>query len=76
MKALRTKCALAPGGHHGAFGRTFVVYWTLRVETYFNYGIATQLSRRPQRWTSEPVRGSHPAEPRPRNVPVRSSLEY
>ena len=26
-----TKSALTPGGHHGAFGRTFVGYWTLRV---------------------------------------------
>jgi hypothetical protein len=23
--------ALTPGGHHGAFGRTFVACWTLRV---------------------------------------------
>jgi osmoprotectant transport system substrate-binding protein len=28
---MRGKSALTPGGHHGAFGRTFVGSWTLRV---------------------------------------------
>jgi hypothetical protein len=27
--------ALTPDRHHGAFGRTFVVYWTLRVKIDF-----------------------------------------
>jgi hypothetical protein len=31
MDRSKNKCVLTPDGHHGACGRTFVRYWTLRV---------------------------------------------